>query len=195
MVSSPKYLGVMPLPIRRSTPKKSIRRFHNRWLPDHTMLARRSKGLGILLCRSGGAGPIHLIVDSTGLSIAREGGRAAAKHGGKGRRGWRKLQLGVDGVGVIVALFLTGGNVDAAAEGIKLLRSVDRRFRSFTGDGAYDSVAVYTAAGARRDRAVGKIPRVGRRRRKTESGYLRQGRAENAFFRFKSIVGGQVCAR
>ena len=42
-------------------------------VPDHTTLSRRSKGLGVRVRRSGGTGPIHLIVDSTGLSIAGEG--------------------------------------------------------------------------------------------------------------------------
>ncbi len=60
-------------------------------------------------------GPLHLIVDSTGLSIVGEGEWAAAKHGGKGKRGWRKLHLAVDGSGVIVAQVLTDGNADDAA--------------------------------------------------------------------------------
>ncbi len=54
-------------------------------------------------------GPVHLIVDSTGLSIVGEGEWAAAKHGGRGTRGWKKLHLGVDRSGVIVAHALTEG--------------------------------------------------------------------------------------
>ena len=54
-------------------------------VPDHTTLSRRSNGLGVRLRSSAGVGPIHLIVDSTGLSIVGEGEWAAAKHGGKGR--------------------------------------------------------------------------------------------------------------
>ena len=42
-------------------------------VPDHTTLSRRSKGLGVRLRSSGGTGPIHLIVDSTGLSIVGGG--------------------------------------------------------------------------------------------------------------------------
>ena len=56
-------------------------------VPDHTTLSRRSKGLTVRLQNSASAGPIHLIVDSTGLSIVGEGEWVAAKHGGKGRRG------------------------------------------------------------------------------------------------------------
>ncbi|MFT5478703.1 MAG: hypothetical protein ACI8Y8_004071 [Planctomycetota bacterium] len=36
---------------------------------------------------------------------------------------------------------------------------------------------------------------MGRRRWKKESGYHRQGTVENAFFRFKSILGGRLRAR
>ncbi|MFT4840525.1 MAG: hypothetical protein ACJAUC_004013 [Planctomycetota bacterium] len=39
-----------------------------------------------------------------GLAIFGEGKWAAAKHGGKGIRGWKKLHFGVDGDGVIVGL-------------------------------------------------------------------------------------------
>ena len=38
--------------------------------PDHTTLSRRSQSLNVDLRRVAGDGPIHLIVDSTGLSIA-----------------------------------------------------------------------------------------------------------------------------
>ncbi len=71
--------------------------------PDHTTLSRRSQSLNVDLHRVAGDRPIHLIVDSTGLSIVGEGEWAAAKHGERGRRGWKKLHLGVDRSGVIVA--------------------------------------------------------------------------------------------
>ena len=67
--------------------------------PDHTTLSRRSQSLNVDLHRVGGNKPIHLIVDSTGLSIVGEGEWAAAKYGGRGRRGWKKLHLGVDRTG------------------------------------------------------------------------------------------------
>jgi hypothetical protein len=70
--------------------------------PDHTTLSRRGKHLDVRLRRIATSETIHLIVVSTGLSIVGEGEWAAAKHGGKGKRGWRKLHLGVDRRGVIV---------------------------------------------------------------------------------------------
>ena len=50
--------------------------------PDHTTLSRRSQRLDLVLDRIPARGPLHLIVDSTGLSIVGEGEWAAAKHGG-----------------------------------------------------------------------------------------------------------------
>ena len=41
--------------------------------PDHTTLSRRSRHLDVGLHRVPAKGPIHLIVDSTGLSIVGEG--------------------------------------------------------------------------------------------------------------------------
>ena len=55
---------------------------------------------------------LHLVLDSTGLSIVGAGEWAAAKHGGRGRRGWRKLHLGVDQSGVIRVHTLTEATGD-----------------------------------------------------------------------------------
>jgi hypothetical protein len=51
--------------------------------PDHTTLSRRSQHLDVALNLVPVNEPIHLIVDSTGLSIVGEGEWAAAKHGGR----------------------------------------------------------------------------------------------------------------
>ena len=48
--------------------------------PDHTTLSRRSKGLNVKLVAIESKKPLHLIIDSTGLSIVAEGVWAAAKH-------------------------------------------------------------------------------------------------------------------
>jgi hypothetical protein len=46
-----------------------------------------------------------------------------------------------------------------------------------------------------RDRTIRMVTEVGRRQWKKASGYHRQARAENAFFRYKSIFGGALRAR
>ena len=187
--------------------------------PDHTTLSRRSQSLDVDLHRVAGHKPIHLIVDSTGLSIVGEGEWAAAKYGGRGRRGWKKLHLGVDRSGVIVAEILTDGNVNDAKMALELIDEVPDDIASFTADAAYDTIAIYDANAVRgsevivppsksatrsrqrrfrtsaRDRTIMRIKEVGRRRWKKESGYHQQARVENTFFRYKMIVGPGLRAR
>ncbi len=64
------------------------------------------------------------------MSIFGEGHWAAVKHGGKGIHGWRKLHLGVDQTGVIVAQALTSSTVDDAATGIDLIDEVDSKIKT-----------------------------------------------------------------
>ncbi len=99
--------------------------------PDHTTLSRRSQQLDVRLRRPAATkNGIHLIVDSTGLSIVGEGEWAAAKQGDRGKRGWRKLHLAVDRRGVIVAQVLTDANVDDANTGVDLIEQVDGKLAS-----------------------------------------------------------------
>ena len=147
-----------------------------------------------------------------------DGEWAAAKHGRRGTRGWKKLHLGVDRSGVIVAHALTDAQADDATTGITLIEAVEGDLASVTGDAAYDTVAFYEAAGARggtvvvppiktsrvsrrglrssaRDRTIRMVQEFGRRRWKKEAGYQQQARVENAFFRYKSIIGDGLRAR
>ncbi len=99
-------------------------------VPDHTTLSRRGQCLEVALSRiATNNAPIHLVIDSTGLSIVGEGEWAAAKHGGKGRRGWKKLHLGVDGSGAIIAQVLTDGNVGRREDRTRLDRGCGGRHR------------------------------------------------------------------
>ena len=183
--------------------------------PDHTTLSRRGQHLALALRR---ARPGTIIVDSTGLAIVGAGEWAAATHGGRGRRGWRKLHLGVDGSRVIVACALTEPTAEDAITGISLVDEVDGHLTRVTADPAYDTLAFSGAAGARgarvvvpptktaslsrrgarsgaRDRTIRRVKALGRRRWKKASGYHQQARVEHAFFRYKSIVGDCLRAR
>ena len=46
-----------------------------------------------------------------------------------------------------------------------------------------------------RDRTIKRVKKLGRRRWKKASGYHQQARVENAFFRYKSIIGDALRAR
>jgi hypothetical protein len=187
--------------------------------PDHTTLSRRSQSLNVDLNRVAGDKPIHLIVDSTGLSIVGEGEWAAAKYGGRGRRGWKNLHLGVDRTGMIVAQALTHGSADDARSALDLIDSIEGDIERLTADSAYDTLEIYDASAARgvevvvppsisatrsrrrrsrssaRDRTIMRVKEIGRRQWKKESGYHRQAPVENTFFRYKSIVGDRLRPR
>jgi hypothetical protein len=122
--------------------------------PDHTTLSRRSQHLNIHLDCASTKQSIHLFIDSTGLSIVGEGEWAAAKYGGRGRRGWKKLHLGVDRSGVIVAEILAGGDVNDAKAALDLIDEVKCGITSITADTAYDTLAIYGVAAARNAKVV-----------------------------------------
>jgi IS5 family transposase len=187
-------------------------------VPDHTTLSRRSATLNVALAGTARTGPIDLIIDSSGLAIVGEGEWAVAKHGGNGRRGWKKLHLGVDACGEIVAQVLTDSNVDDGTTGVAIIEDVGAPIRSVIADAAYDTRPIYDAAEAKgaevvvppsrkasasarghrskaRDRTIKRVNDTGRRKWKRESGYHRQGRVENTFLRYKTVIGGRLRAR
>ena len=113
---------------------------------------------------------------------------------------------------------LTEATGDDATTALDLLTAVEGPLVRVTADAAYDTVAVYETAGARgatvvippartatvsghgprspaRDRTITLVKTLGRRQWKKASGYHRQGRVENAFFRYKSIIGDGLRAR
>ena len=182
--------------------------------PDYTTLSRRSQHLRRRLRPVPPGESIHLVLDSTGLSIVG----AAAKHRGRGRRSWRKLHLGVDQSGVIRVHTLTEETGEDATTALDLLTAVNGPLVRVTADAASDTVAVYETATTRgatviippaktanisghgprspaRDRTITLVKQLGRRRWQKVSGYHRQGRVENAFFRYKSIIGDGLRAR
>ncbi|MCP5067636.1 MAG: IS5 family transposase [bacterium] len=187
--------------------------------PDHTTLSRRGQSLARDLRAVPNQGPIHLLIDSSGLAAFGEGEWAAAKHGAKGRRGWRKLHLSVDSRGLILAQRLTEATADDASTALDLLGGIKGTVTRITADGAYDTVAFYEAAderGARvvvppsttatasrkpraraspRNQTIERVKEIGRRAWKKEAGYHQQARAENAFFRYKTIIGDRLRAR
>ena len=117
--------------------------------PDHTTLSRRGQHLALALRRARPGTRRHRIGDSTGLAIVGAGEWAAATHGGRGRRGWRKLHLGVGGSRVIVACALTEPTAEDAIPGISLVDEVDGHLTRVTADPADDTLAFDGAAGAR----------------------------------------------
>ena len=55
-------------------------------VPDFSTLSRRQKTLAVNIPYRGSQGPLHLLVDSTGIKVEGEGEWHARKHGGPKRR-------------------------------------------------------------------------------------------------------------
>ncbi len=64
-------------------------------MPHYSTLWCRATGLDIPV-PARRSGPVHLVVDSTGLKVCGEGEWKVRQHGFSKRRLWRKLHLGVD---------------------------------------------------------------------------------------------------
>lgn len=85
-------------------------------------------------------GPLHLVIDSTGVKVFGEGEWKVRKHGYSKRRTWRKVHLAMDAnTGQICAALMTHqdvGDADVLPELLDQL-SPDTPIDTIGGDGAY----------------------------------------------------------
>ena len=117
-------------------------------MPDHSTLSRRAETLEVPKLCSRSRGPVHLLVDSTGLRLCGPGEWLIEKHGTHRRRSWRKLHIGVDAeTGQILASELTASDVDDGSQVEPLLDQIAAPLASFIGDGAYDQAGIYGTIG------------------------------------------------
>lgn len=191
-------------------------------VPDYTTLCKRAKSLAVSLPRWA-AGPLHLVLDSTGLKVFGEGEWKVRQHGYTKRRTWRKLHLSVDAASQeIQAVLLSDASLDDAGAVPELLEQTTEPVAQLSADGAYDKRKVYDACGKwgidrvaipprqdariwqhgncaapplRRDANLRRIRQVGRLRWKQEMDYHRRSLAETAMFRFKTIFGAHLQSR
>src|SRR3954454_5281145 len=200
--------------------------------PCRTTLCRRAETLEVPRPKPRGdgadsgagrdTGPMHLLVDSTGLKLYGAGEWLVEKHGTKRRRSWRKLHLGVDAeTGRIVAATLTERDQDGADKACALLGQVADPVGSFTADGASDQERVYASVAERhpgaavvvpprstavpsatsetaptqRDRHLHLIAETGRMGWQKASGYNARARAEATIGRFKRVIGDGLRSR
>ncbi|MFC1455504.1 IS5 family transposase [Microvirga arabica] len=189
-------------------------------VPDHSTLSRRAETLEVPRPSSGG--PVHLLVDSTGLRLCGPGEWLIEKHGTRGRRSWRKLHIGVDAeTGQILASELTSCDVDDGAQVELLLDQITAPLASFVGDGAYDQTGIYSTvaqhhpdadvivpprstavlsedveiAPTQRDRHIRNIAEHGRTGWQKRSGYTRRALVETAISRLKRVTGDALRSR
>jgi Transposase DDE domain len=185
-------------------------------VPDHSTLSRRARTLAVAPQIRTASGPVHLLVDSTGVKLSGPGEWLVEKHGTQRRRAWRKLHLGIDAkTGMTVASTLTSKEVDDAAELSPLLDQVDDPLAAIVADGAYDQDRVYDTVAehsaeamvvvppratavlsasaetdpSQRDRHIQVIAGRGRMGWQQTSGYNARAGAEGAMSRYKRIIG------
>ena len=185
-------------------------------IPDFTSLAKRARALDVKIKLANRRGPIHIVVDSTGLKVFGEGEWKMRQHGKTKRRTWRKLHLVVNAdTQEIEAEVLTENSSHDADPVAELLDQIPQPIESFRGDGCYDKWKVYDALAARnatpiipphrnarikqhgnstnpplpRDEAIRDIRNVGRASWKRKVNYHRRSLAETAVYRFKTIFG------
>ena len=126
-------------------------------VPDFSTLSRRQKTLKVNIPYRGSDGPLHLLVDSTGIKVEGEGEWNARKHGGPKRRVWRKLHIGIDEKTLeIRAAEFTTSDVGDAPMLPELLDQIppDQEIGSVTADGAFDTRKCHDAIAARGAAAI-----------------------------------------
>ena len=190
-------------------------------VPDHSTVSRRAATLPEIRSGALPEGPLHVLIDGTGLAVYGAGQWLEEKHGRKSRRGWRKLHLAVDAdSGLIVARTLTDQDQDDPSQVTPLLDRIGSPIARVTADGAYDGAPTYhtiAAHGAgievvippratavrsceigppsQRDRHIETIAARGRLGWQTATGYGRRARIETTMGRYKGLIGPRLRAR
>jgi hypothetical protein len=189
--------------------------------PDHTTVSRRAATLPVIQLASLPHGPLHILIDSTGLQVYGAGQWLEAKHGAKSHRKWRKLHLAVDAAGgMIVAQTLTDQDADDPSQVGPLLDQIDGPIGRVTADGAYDGAPTDRTIAAhgddievvipprstavpggepgpptQRDRHLKMITDPGRLAWQAATGYGQRALVETTRGRYKSLIGPRLRAR
>ena len=190
-------------------------------VPDHSTVSRRSARLESITPGPLPKGPLHVLIDSTGLKVFGAGQWQVEKHGYT-RRKWRKLHLGVDaGSGQIVAVTLTDQDTSDESQVGALLEQIEPAIEQVTADGAYDGEPTYQTIAAHdaniavvipprqdavpsdafetdptpRDTHLLMIDSLGRLGWQEATGYGRRALVETTMGRYKSIIGDRLRSR
>jgi len=126
-------------------------------VPDFSTLSRRQETLKVSIPFRGSQGPLHLLIDSTGIKVEGEGEWNARKHGGSKRRIWRKIHVGIDEKTLeIRAVEVTGSNIGDAPILPELLDQIppEQEIGCVTADRAYDTRRCHNAIADRGAHAV-----------------------------------------
>lgn len=193
-------------------------------VPDHTTLSRRAQiwePSARQKRRAEEDGPLHVLVDSTGLKVYGAGQWLEDKHGARSRRNWRKLHLALDAdSGEIIAHCLTDQEIDDPSQVEPLLDRIDTKIDQFTADGAYDGDPTYgavlqhsptarvvipprstavesddAAPPRQRDAHIRAIAKEGRLNWQASTDYGKRALIETAIGRYKGLIDRRLRAR
>jgi hypothetical protein len=191
-------------------------------IPDHTTVSRRAIKLPSIARAALPEGPLHVVIDSTGLKVYGAGEWLADKHGRRAPRQYRKLHLAVDvDSGQIVGVTLTGQDVDDPSQVGPLLEQIPGEIEQVTADGAYDGEPTYDVIAARstdiavvipprassvipsdldmdasrRDVHVHTVAALGRLGWQEVTSYGRRALVETTMGRYKALIGDRLRAR
>jgi hypothetical protein len=182
--------------------------------PHYSTLSRRQKDLTVVIPYRPRGGPLHLVIDSTGLKVLGEGEWNVRKHRADKRRVWRKVHLVIDADSHEVRAVEVTDHRHGDGEIVPgLLTQLPKaeRIGLISGDWAYDTRGVYEASTSRaatlvvpprrngkpwkarttgateRNETLRAIKRLGRRLWKRWSGYHRRSLAETAMSLLKRL--------
>ena len=192
-------------------------------VPDHTTLSRRAQiwEPSAKRQRHPEDGPLHVLIDSTGLKVYGAGQWLEDKHGARSPRTWRKLHLVLNADSrEIIAHCLTDQDADDPSQVKPLLDRIDAEIDQFTADGAYDGGPTYcavlqhsvtarivipprstavesddTGPPGQRDGHITAIANDGRLNWQASTGYGKRALIETAIGRYKGLIGRRLRAR
>lgn len=184
--------------------------------PDHAHLSRRARTLAVQIPRQERTGPIHVVVESTGLKVFGEGEWKVRQHGVGKRRTWLKVHLGVDAHAKdVVAVAVTTAAWTDGEVFRDFVDPLDGVIEQIDADGAYDTREAYNLAAQHqttlvvpprdnavawdadhpRTQALAAIQEPGRVPWKKDTGYHHRRLADNAMYRLKQLFGAGVASR
>lgn len=191
-------------------------------VPHYSTLSRRAQRLEVALPIRRSPGPLHLVVDSTGLKLFGEGEWKVRQHGACQQRTWRKIHLGLDvHSGQVCAALMTHQDVGDGEVLPELLKQIPAHtpIQVIGGDGAYDSRRAHqviaqrgakpsippregaaawpekTPGSAWRNQAIQTIAKDGKMKWKQATGYHQRSLVENLMYRLKTLTGPRLWAR
>jgi hypothetical protein len=126
---------------------------------EASTLSRRRARLRVALPVRPAAGPLHLVVDATGLKLYGEGEWKVRQHGWSCHRRWLKAHLAMDvATWDLRAVGVSTNHVSDGAMLPRLLAAEPAPLAQVTGDGIYDEWRCWDAVAARPERPLAVFP-------------------------------------